>query len=82
MDKKITTLILLNLSKAFDSIDHERLLYKISAIGVSSATLKWLKSYLSGRSQAVQFGSTLSDTLPITHGVPQVAILSASLFCI
>ena len=45
-------------SKAFDSIVHDRLLYKISAIGASSATLKWFKSYLSGYSQAVRIGST------------------------
>lgn len=44
--KKITFLILLDLSKAFDSIDHDRSLYKISAIGASSATLNWFKSYV------------------------------------
>ena len=83
MEKKdITTLILLDLSKAFDSIHHDRLLYKISAMSTSSATLNWFKSYLSGRSQAVRIGSTLSDALPITHGVPQSAILSPLLFCI
>ena len=44
--KKITFLILLELSKAFDSIDHDRWLYKISAMGASSATLNWFKSYV------------------------------------
>ena len=44
--KKITFLILLDLSKAFDSIDHDRSLYKISAMGASSATLNWFKSYV------------------------------------
>ena len=72
-EKKITALILLDLSKAFDSIDHDRLLYKSSAMGASSATLNWFKM-LSGRSRTVGIGSTLSDALPITHGVPQGAI--------
>ena len=56
--KKIAALILLAFSKAFDSIVHDRLLYKISALGAASATLKWFKSYLSGYSQTVRIGST------------------------
>ena len=83
MDKnKITPLILLDLSKVFNSIDHDRLLYKISAMGGSLDTLKWFKSYFLGHSQAVRIGSILSDVLPISHGVPQGAILSPLLFCI
>ena len=83
MDKKqITALVLLDLSKAFDSIDHARLLYKLSILGASPSTVKWFKSYLTGRRQYVRIGSAYSDTLPITHGVPQGAILSPLLFCI
>ena len=81
-NKKITALILLDLSKAFDSINHNRLLHKLSAVGASPATVQWFRSYLSGRTQTVRIGSSLSDTLPITHGVPQGAILSPLLFCI
>ena len=80
--KKITALVLLDLSKAFDSIDHARLLHKLSFLGASPSTVKWFKSYLTGRRQYVRIGSTHSDTLPITHGVPQGAILSPLLFCI
>ena len=43
---------------------------------------KWFKSYLTGRRQYVRIGSAYSDTLPITHGVPQGATLSPLLFCI
>ena len=69
MDKKqITALVLLDLSKAFDSIDHARLLHKLSILGASPSTVKWFKSYLTG--------------IPITHGVPQGAILSPLLFYI
>ena len=81
MDKKqITALVLLDLSKAFDSIDHARLLHKLSILGASPSTVKWFKSYLTGRRQYVRIGSAYSDTLPITHGVPQGAILSPLLF--
>ena len=60
MDKnKITPLILLDLSKVFNSTDHDRLLWKISAMGASLDTLKWFKSYFLGRSQAVCIRSML-----------------------
>lgn len=83
MDKKqITALVLLNLSNAFDCIDHATLLHKLSIVGASPSIANWFKSYLSSRYQYVRIGSTHSDTLPITHGVPQGAILSPLLFCI
>ena len=83
MDKKqITALVLLHLSKAFDSIDHARLLHKLSILGASTSTVKWFKSYLTGCRQYMRIGSAYSDTLPITQGVPQGAILSPLLFCI
>ena len=46
-NKKITVLILLDLSKAFDSINHQRLLKKLTSVGASPATVKWFESYLS-----------------------------------
>ena len=80
--KKISALILLDLSKALDSISHQRLLQKLSAVGASPATVSWFQSYLTGRTQSVRIDSALSDPLLITHGVPQGAILSPLLFCI
>ena len=81
-DKKITALVLLDLSKAFDSINHEKLLGKLSTIGASPSTVEWFRSYSSNRRQYVRINSTHSDSLPVTHGVPQGAILSPLLFCI
>ena len=78
--KKMSALILLDLSKAFDSVSHQRLLQKLSAVGASPATVRWFQSYLTGRTQSVRIDSVLSDPLPITHGVPQGAILSPLLF--
>ena len=80
--KKITALVLLDLSKAFDSVDHSILLKKLSNIGVSEEALNWFESYISNRKQFVCIGTSVSEVLPITHGVPQGAILSPLLFCI
>jgi retron-type reverse transcriptase len=83
MDKKmLSALILMDLSKAFDSIDHLILLRKLNKVGASPTTVKWFQSYLSDRTQIVRIGSSLSSSLSTTHGVPQGAILSPLLFCI
>ena len=71
----MTALLLLDLSKAFDSLDHSILLRKLSNIGISKPALFWFKSYLTGRSQSVRIASVLSDECEITRGVPQGSIL-------
>ena len=58
------------------------LLKKLSNIGVSEEALNWFESYISNGKQFVRIGSSASEVLPITHGVPQGAILSPLLFCI
>ena len=62
-DKKITALVLLDLSKAFDSINHEKLLEKLSTVGASPSTVEWFRSYLSNRCQYVRINSTHSAWL-------------------
>jgi hypothetical protein len=49
--KKVTALILIDMSKAFDSLSHEVLLRKLADIGLSESATKWFRSYLTGRSQ-------------------------------
>ena len=66
-------LVLLDLSKAFESTDHSLLLTKLRLLGFSN-------SYLSGRSQNVGIGTTLSESHFTTHGVLQGSILGLVLF--
>ena len=78
----LETMELLDLSKAFDSVHHATLLNKLRHIGASPEVVKWFESYLTGRSQFVRIGTSVSSSLDITHGVPQGAILSPLLFSI
>ena len=79
-NKHVTALVLLDLSKAYDSISHKILLHKLKCVGASPPAIKWFESYLSGRTQYVRIRSTISPVIALTHGVPQGSILSPFLF--
>lgn len=76
------TLVLLDLSKAFDRINHSILLRKFESSGASPCALCWFNSYLSGRTQPICIETSTSSPLPQEHGVPQGATLSPLLFSI
>lgn len=79
----ITIIVLFDFSKAFDMIDHRTLLEVLAQVGVSTNVLKWLNSYLSGRTQAVvKEDGTLTRFIPTTCGVPQGSVLGPILFLI
>ena len=74
-------LTLLDLSAAFDTIDHT-ILYDClrSQYGFNGSVLDWVKSYLSDRKQIIKIQGSLSDCLPLPFGVPQGSVLGPLLF--
>ena len=67
--------VFLDLSKAFDTVSHDRLIKKLSTIGFSQETIHWFTCYLSNRTQVTSVGLEKSITKPVQVGVPQGSIL-------
>ena len=72
---KSTGMILIDLQKAFDSLDHDILLDKIKYLGFTSKTIDWFGSYLKKQSNVVSLDKTHSETGILNCGVPQGSIL-------
>ncbi len=83
MDKADTPInIFLDLSKAFDTLDHKILLEKHEYYGIKGVAHELLKSYINNRKQFVEINDAKSNTLTLTTGVPQGSILGPLLFLI
>ena len=77
---KHTDMILIDLQKAFDTLDHKILLDKMKSISFSDKTIKWFHYYLTNRTIFVSLGTVFSEVGTINFGVPQESILGPLLF--
>ena len=76
----LTGMILIDLQKAFDTIDHKILTEKMSCLGFAESTMRWYKSYLTNRCFIVNVGNDFSSPCKLLCGVPQGSILGPLLF--
>ena len=76
-----SVVILLDLSAAFDTVDHNKLLTILEKeIGIAGTALKWFESFLKGRTQKVKIGSTYSEEMELLYGLAQGSVLGPRLF--
>ena len=76
-----TVLVLLDLSSAFDTVDHNILIKRLhDLVGMYGSVLQWFSSYLSGRTFSVCVNQIMSDTTELSCGVPQGSVLGPILF--
>ena len=78
----LSAVVLLDMSAAFDLVDHELLINKLEVYGLEDGPLSWMKSYLENRKQKVYIDGCLSEALDVDVGVPQGSILGPLLYVI
>ena len=78
---EVSVLCLLDLSAAFDTVDHELLVKRLECkFGIVGQPLEWIKSYLTSRSFSVKYQSEMSSTVNLVCSVPQGSVLGPLLF--
>ena len=74
--------IYIDFRRAFDSVVHSKLIYKLHNIGIDGKLLCWIAEFLSERSLSVIIGESISNTVPVISGVPQGSVLAPLLFLV
>ena len=77
---KQTDVLLLDFSKAFDTVPHKRLLKKIDHYGIRGQLNKWIEAWLCGKSQTVLVNGACSSPVTVTSGVPRGTVLGPLMF--
>ena len=77
---KSTGMVLIDLQKAFDTLDHKILLSKLKILGFNEKTVEWFSSYLTNRNFKIKLANSYSDLGTLDYGVPQGSILGPTLF--
>ena len=80
--QRVIRIVFLDFRKAFDLIDHNKLLENIKKMVIRSVLIRWFASYLNERSHFTQFGKEASDFVNVTGGVPQIRKLGPIAFVI
>ena len=78
--KTQTDVVVLDFSKAFDVVPHQRLLHKLDHYGIRGTTLNWIKIFLTNRTQKVVVDGSSSESARVRSGVPQGTVLGPLLF--
>ena len=79
-EKKVSMIVLLDMSKLFNDIRHDLMESKLQSIGVSNAPCDWFGSYLSQRNHVANVANSVSEPLPVTVDVVQGSVLGPVLF--
>ena len=74
-----TILVILDMTSALDTLDHNVLIHRLSAIGKTGIALNWFTSYITNRFSSVRINTKYSPSRSITHGVPQGSVIGPRL---